>query len=64
MHCISVSGSTDLLANSEEEAITLVRKLSILPSYQLFRKPPKNETISPKEFEKSLSLIIKMPYLI
>jgi len=57
MHC-TVSGVGDVLAKSEEEAISLARQyLSYFPAnYQ--QKPPVSEVISPKHFETTLKELI------
>lgn len=57
MHC-SVSGCGDVLAKSEEEAIAMARKyLSFFPA-NYAEKPPVQESVAPKSFEKSLEEII------
>lgn len=57
MHC-SVSGVGDILAKSEEEAISLARSyISYFPANYM-EKPSVRETEIPKDFEKSLEEII------
>ncbi len=57
MHC-SVSGVGDVLAKTEEEAISFARKyLSYFPA-NFKEKPPKAQQESPKAFEKSISDIL------
>jgi acetyl-CoA carboxylase carboxyltransferase component len=57
MHC-SVSGCGDVLAANEEEAIALARQyLSYFPS-NFTERPPVQEPLAAKSFEKSLEEII------
>lgn len=57
MHC-SVSGCGDVLAHSEEEAITLARDyLTFFPA-NFIEKPPVCEPQPPKDLEKTLEEII------
>ncbi|WP_169891151.1 acyl-CoA carboxylase subunit beta [Litchfieldia alkalitelluris] len=57
MHC-SVSGCGDILAKSEEEAISLARRyLSYFPA-NFSKNPPVEESSSPKLFEKELEDVI------
>lgn len=57
MHC-STSGCGDVLAKSEEEAITLARNyLSYFPA-NYTEKPPVSEIVAPKSFEKTLEEVI------
>ncbi|WP_017728712.1 acyl-CoA carboxylase subunit beta [Halalkalibacterium ligniniphilum] len=57
MHC-SVSGCGDVLASSEEEAISMARSyLSYFPSHY-GDLPPISETKPPKSFEKTIDEII------
>lgn len=57
MHC-SVSGVGDVLAKDEVEAIALAREyLSYFPA-NYTNKPPHQEPVSPKRFDKSLQEII------
>src|SRR5206468_9354513 len=57
MHC-SVSGCGDVLAKSEEEAISFAREyLSYFPA-NFSTKPLVRQTVEPKQFEKTLEEII------
>lgn len=57
MHC-STSGCGDVLAKSEEEAITLARNyLSYFPA-NYTEKPPLSQIIPPKHFDKTLEEVI------
>ncbi|MDV2886863.1 carboxylase [Alkalihalophilus pseudofirmus] len=57
MHC-SVSGCGDVLAKSEEEAISMAREyLSYFPA-NYGELPPETTPAAPKEFEKSIDEII------
>ncbi|ADC50315.1 MULTISPECIES: acyl-CoA carboxylase subunit beta [Alkalihalophilus] len=57
MHC-SVSGCGDVLAKSEEEAISMAREyLSYFPA-NYGELPPETTPATPKEFEKSIDEII------
>ena len=57
MHC-SISGCGDILAKTEEEAITYAHQyLAYFPA-NFSEKPPIKEVIPPKKFEKSLEDII------
>lgn len=57
MHC-SVSGCGDVLANNEEEAISMARQyLSYFPA-NFSEKPPVVEAAAPQYFEQSLEEII------
>ncbi|WP_299088426.1 acyl-CoA carboxylase subunit beta [uncultured Metabacillus sp.] len=57
MHC-TVSGCGDILANSEEEAISLARRyLSYLPA-NFSERPPLKEALPPKTHDQSLEDII------
>ncbi|NBI29076.1 acyl-CoA carboxylase subunit beta [Chengkuizengella marina] len=57
MHC-SVSGVGDILAKSEEEAISLTRDYITYFPANYSEKPSVKEAISPKQFEKTLEEII------
>jgi methylmalonyl-CoA decarboxylase subunit alpha len=57
MHC-SVSGCGDVLAKNEEEAIAMARNyLSYFPA-NFSEKPPVQEALAPKHFEKTLEELI------
>nr|WP_218895669.1 acyl-CoA carboxylase subunit beta [Neobacillus niacini] len=57
MHC-SVSGCGDVLAKSEEEAISMARNyLSYFPA-NFSEKPPVREAVAPKELKKPLEELI------